>query len=102
VYFALGSICGNTFVNDAAASTVGTDPPALDDVELAGAAADVAAGGDDVELELGRLLPHAAASTETANAITTPETRRTEMNLITTTASLSARQNPGTLTESWQ
>jgi hypothetical protein len=29
VYLAPGSIIGNTFVNDAAASTVGGDPPAV-------------------------------------------------------------------------
>jgi hypothetical protein len=36
VYFAFGSICGNTSVSDAAASTLGTDSPLLDDAVVAG------------------------------------------------------------------
>lgn len=96
VYLALGSIWGNTFVSDAAASTVGTDPPLLDDVlvEL-----DVVAAAAGVELEL-LLLPH-AASADTAIAASTGQKRRAQIDLITT-ASLSVCQNPGTLTESWQ
>jgi hypothetical protein len=102
VNFAFGSIFGNTFVNDAAASTVGTDPPALDDAVLAAAEFDVVAAGVDAELELELLLPHAAASADTAIAMSTTEIHRPDLDLITTTASLSARQNSGTLTESWQ
>jgi hypothetical protein len=101
VYFALGSICGNTFVSDAAANTVGTDPPLSDDVLVAGLELDVVAAGADVELELELLLPQ-AARIDTAIAISTDQNRRDQMDLITTMASLSARQNPGTLTESWQ
>jgi hypothetical protein len=101
VYFALGSICGNTFVSDAAASTVGTDPPLLDDVLVARLELDVVAAGADVELELELLLPQ-AASADTATATSAGEKRRVEINLIATMASLYARQNPGTLTESWQ
>jgi hypothetical protein len=101
VYFALGSICGNTFVSDAAANTVGTDPPLSDDVLVAGLELDVVAAGADVELELELLLPQ-AARIDTAIAISTDQNRRDQIDLITTMASLSARQNPGTLTESWQ
>jgi hypothetical protein len=101
VYFALGSICGNTFVSDAAASTVGTDPPLLDDVLVAGPELDVVAAGADVELELELLLPQ-AASADTATATSTGQKRRAQIDLIATMASLSTRQNPGTLTESWQ
>ena len=100
VYFAFGSISGNTFVSDAAASTVGTEPPPLA-VAVAVAELDVVAADDDVELEL-LLLPQPAASADTAIVITTAEIRRVEAALNKTTASLSARQNPGTLTESWQ
>ena len=102
MYFALGSICGNTFVSDAAASTVGTDPPLSDDVLVAGVELDVVAAGEDVELELELLLPQPAARADTATAISTDQKRRAQIDLITTMASLSARQNPGTLTESWQ
>jgi hypothetical protein len=65
---------------------------------VAGVLALVAAG-DDVELEL--LLPHPAASTDTPTAINAAELRRIEDELIKTTSSLLARQNPGTLPESW-
>jgi hypothetical protein len=101
VYFAVGSICGNTFISDAAANTVGTDPPLSDDVPVAGVELDVVAAGADVELELELLLPQ-AARIDSAIAINTEENRRDQIDLITTMASLSARQNPGTLTESWQ
>jgi hypothetical protein len=86
-------------VNDAAASTVGVDPPVLADVVVADAELDVVAADDEVELEL---LPHAAATADTAIAIIPTETRRATPELITTTTALSGRQNPGTLTESWQ
>lgn len=89
VYFAPGSISGNTFVSDAAASTVGTEPPALE-VALADAEAvvddDVAADCEAVVLEL-LLLPHAAASAETPIAIKTT-TNRAEVALNTRTAFL--------------
>jgi hypothetical protein len=55
VYFAFESIIGNTFVSDAAAKTVGREPPeALDEDECV------------VVLEL--LLPHPAASAHVAIA----------------------------------
>jgi hypothetical protein len=70
VYFAAGSICGNTFVRDAAASTVGCpDPPdaapvlvevEVDEVEPAKLDAD----------ELEPLLPQPAASAPAAAATT--------------------------------
>lgn len=101
MYFALGSICGNTFVSDAAANTVGTDPPLSDDVLVAGVELDVAAG-EDVEVELELLLPQPAARAHTATAISTDQNRPDQIDLITTMASLSTRQNPGILTESWQ
>jgi hypothetical protein len=101
VYFAVGSICGNTFISDAAANTVGTDPPLSDDVLVAGVELDVAAC-EDVEVELELLLPQPAAMAHTATAINIDQNRRDQIDLITTMASLSARQNPGTLTESWQ
>jgi hypothetical protein len=92
---------GNAFVSDAAANTVGTEPPPLAaDVVASGLELDVAAAADGVELEL--LLPQPAASTDTAIAMTAAEIRRAEAVLTKTTASLSARQDPGTLTESWQ
>jgi hypothetical protein len=78
VYFALGSISGKTFVNDAAASTVGTDPRPLD-VVVAGAELDVAAGCEAVELEL--LLPQPTASADTAIAITAAEIPQAEFAL---------------------
>ena len=99
VNFAFGSIIGNTFVSDAAASTVGTEPPPLD-VVVAVPKLDVVAAGEDDELEL--LLPQPTASADTAIAMTTTEIHRPEVALTRKTPSLSARQNPGTLTESWQ
>jgi hypothetical protein len=74
-------------VSDAAASTVGAEPPPV--------AADA-----DVELEL--LLPQPTASADAAIAMSTAETRRVAASLTSTTASLLVRQNPGTLTESWR
>ena len=104
VYFAVASISGNTLFNDAAASTVATDPPPPG-VVLAAAVLEVDAAGD-VELELLLLLllllPQPTASADTAIVISPAETRRTEVAPINRTVSLSARQNPGTLTESWQ
>jgi hypothetical protein len=58
------------------------------------------AGDDDVELEL--LLPQPAASTDTPTAMNVAELRRIEAEPTKTTSSLLARQNPGTLPESWQ
>ena len=43
-----------------------------------------------------------AGSADTATATSTGQKRRGQIELIATMASLSARQNPGTLTESWQ
>jgi hypothetical protein len=68
---------GNTFVNDAAASTVGRDPLELDPAlavaeELVG---DAAADCDPLELEV-LLLPHAATSAEAPITITVAEKRR--------------------------
>src|SRR5579875_1348287 len=58
VYFAFGSISGNTFVSDAAANTVGTGASLLEEVELA--AALELAGRDDAELD--PPLPQAAST----------------------------------------
>jgi hypothetical protein len=99
VNFAFGSIIGNTFVNDAAASTVGTEPPPLGVVVAATELVRVAAGGD-VELGL-LLLPQPAANADTPIVMTRAEKRRAELALAKTTASLFIRQNPGILTESW-
>jgi hypothetical protein len=60
----------------------------------------VVAAGDDVELEL--LLPQPTAAADTAIAMNAAELRRVEAEPIKTTASLLARQYPGTLLESWQ
>jgi hypothetical protein len=73
-------------------------PPAA--AVVAGAEPDVVAADDDVELEL--LLPQPTANADAAIAMTTAETRRARTSPSNTTASLSERQNPGTLTESWQ
>ncbi|MGO9958845.1 MAG: hypothetical protein ACLP50_23265 [Solirubrobacteraceae bacterium] len=72
-------------VNDAAASTVGTEP-ALAPVEvvIAGAELELVAAGVDVELEL--LLPQAAASTDTENAISTIAIGRAVRLLLITIA----------------
>jgi hypothetical protein len=99
VYFALGSIIGNTFVSDAAAKTVGVEPPeaaaVLDDADVAGAAL--------VELELLELplLPQPTANAETPIVASTAATRPPEFTLNNRTSSL-AHQNPVTKTESWQ
>jgi len=88
-------------VNDAAASTVGTEPGlAPVEVVLVDAELELVAGVD-VELEL-LLLPQAEASTDTENAMNTIAMGRAVRRLLITIASLSARQNPGILTESWQ
>jgi hypothetical protein len=57
VYFALGSIIGNTFVSDAAANTVGVEPPDAAVVE-----GEVVVGAEVVALVL--LLPQPAAKAE--------------------------------------
>jgi hypothetical protein len=84
VYLPFGSIVGNTFVNDAAASTVGADPPPLA-VVVAGAELDVVAAGEDVELEveLELLLPQPAANADTATVIARTTIRRAEVGLTT-------------------
>lgn len=82
MYFAVASICGNTFVSDAAASTVGTDPPLSDDVPVAGVELDVVAAGEDVEVELELLLPQAAVRADTATALTASHKRRAGIDLI--------------------
>jgi hypothetical protein len=61
---------------------------------------ELAAAADVVEPEL--LLPQAAATADTPSAMTITDTRRPKLANPTTVASLSVRQNPGTLTESWQ
>jgi hypothetical protein len=98
VYFGFGSISGNTFVSDAAASTVGVDIP-LPVVVLAPAPDDVVGAA---ELELEPLLPQPAASADTAIVMAAAEIRRVQGVLIKTIASLSLRQDAGTLMESWQ
>jgi hypothetical protein len=104
VYFAFASIIGNTFVSDAAASTVGTEPPVLA-AGLAGAEfvvdTDVVAR-EAAELELLLLLlPQPTAAVNTPIAMITPNPRRAEVAPNKRTASLIARQNPGTLTKLW-
>jgi hypothetical protein len=79
VYFALGSIIGNTFVNDAAANTVGVEPP---DADVVVAAADV----EVVLLEL-LLLPQPTANAETPIAPTAAATRLAEFTLNNGTSS---------------
>jgi hypothetical protein len=59
VYFALGSIIGNTFVSDAAANTVGVEPPDAAVVE-----GEVVVGAEVVALEVLLLLPQPAAKAE--------------------------------------
>jgi hypothetical protein len=82
---------------------VGVGPPVLD-AELAGAGVvvDTDVVGEAAELELELLLPQPAAAADTPIAMTTATTRRAEVALNKKTASLIARQNPGTLTKSWQ
>jgi hypothetical protein len=102
VYLARGAISGNTFVSDAAASTVGPDPFALDvalaDAELVDGA-DAADGCDAVEPEA-LLLPQPAERADTPITMTAGKTRRAEVALKRT-VSLSERQNPGILHKSW-
>jgi DNA-binding XRE family transcriptional regulator/molybdate-binding protein len=73
VYFALGSISGKTFVNEAAASTVGVDPPPP---------APVFAAGAGIELE--PLPAQAAASPDTASKTAAAGIRRAKAVTIKT------------------
>jgi DNA-binding XRE family transcriptional regulator len=82
VYFAFGSIVGNTFVSDAAARTVGADAPPL----KAEAAADFDVAVGDVELEPPR--PQPTASAANAIAMSPSGTRRAEVVAINRAASL--------------
>jgi hypothetical protein len=79
VYVAFGSIIGNTFVNEAAANTVGVDPP---DADVVVAAADV----EVVVLEL-LLLPQPTANAETPTAPRAAATRLADFTLNNRTSS---------------
>jgi hypothetical protein len=97
VNFAFGSIIGNTFVSEAAASTIGFVPlvaaAVVDDVVAADAEpADVV----DEELEE-LLLPHPAATAEMA-AATIPAMARLRAGVLSNgTSTAAGRQDPGTL-----
>jgi hypothetical protein len=99
VYFAPESIFGNTFVSDAAASTVAPGPLVLDGVLEDELLAD-AAGCAPVELDE-LLLPQPAARADTAVTMVAAQMRR-DKNELKGIPSLYERQNPGTLPESWR
>src|ERR1035437_5187833 len=81
LYLAFAASFGKTLVSDAAASTTGCEALALVLVLL--------------------LLPQPAASAGIPIVATTAITSRRESTLATTTPSLYARQNPGTILELW-
>jgi hypothetical protein len=103
VYFALGSIIGNTFVSEAAANTVGVEPPDAAVVE-----GEVVVGAEVVALEVLLLLPQPAAKAEIPIVRSSAAARLGgfELNNGSASSSMSRRrvrrQNPSRVLASWR
>ena len=94
MYFAFGSMTGNTFVSDAAANTVGWESPDASD-ELVDCE-------DERVVALGLLLPQPTTNEQIAIAAATTAVRPARGAVRISECSFMVRQYLSTLLESWQ